>query len=98
MTENRDMRPKEAAVMPISDVAHAPFIFYESAPAFGAVNAVIGVTSAAHRTLVRPDGTIANDQVVAAYLQGSVQAARSLRDALNGALLLAAPAGEGKSN
>jgi hypothetical protein len=39
-----------------------------------------------------------NDQVVVAYLRGNVQAAINLREAIDKALLLAAPTQEGKAN
>jgi len=47
------------------------------------------------------DGKVLNEQVVVAYLRGNVQAALSLRHALDSALLLAAPpaqGSEGKAN
>ncbi|HEY6254760.1 MAG TPA: hypothetical protein VIY51_03110 [Xanthobacteraceae bacterium] len=39
-----------------------------------------------------------NDQVVVAHLRGNVLAARSLRQAIDKALLLAAPTTESKAN
>jgi hypothetical protein len=100
MADNPDTRPKEGAVIPVGDTPHAPFVFYEWAPAFGYMNGIINITLAAGRTWVRPDG-IVNDQVVVAYLRGNIQAAISLRKALDDALLLAAPpvqGTEGKAN
>jgi hypothetical protein len=44
------------------------------------------------------DGAALNEQVVVAHLRGNVQAALSLRDSVNKALLLAAPTPEGKTN
>jgi hypothetical protein len=97
MADNPDTRPKDGPVIPISDVPHAPFIFYEAAPAFGFTNGVVNITLSANRTWAGPDG-IVNEQVVVAYLRGNIQAAISLRQAIDNALLLAAPTGEGKSN
>jgi hypothetical protein len=42
MADDPDPRPKEGAI-PLSDAPHAPFIFYEKAPAFGVTNGVINV-------------------------------------------------------
>jgi hypothetical protein len=99
MADNPDPRPGEVAVIiPVNDVPHAPFIFYEWAPAFGFVNGVVNLTLAANRTWVGPDGTAMNDQVVVAYLRGNIQAAIGLRKAIDDALLLAAPTTEGKAN
>jgi hypothetical protein len=44
------------------------------------------------------DGGVVNDQVVIVYLRGNILAALSLRQALDNALLLAAPTPEGKAN
>jgi hypothetical protein len=99
MADKSDPRPGETAVViPVSDTAHAPFIFYEAAPVAGYMNGIIGVTLSASRTYVAPGGVIMNDHVVVAYLRGSIQAAVSLRDAINNALLLAAPTTEGVKN
>jgi hypothetical protein len=99
MADNTDPRPGEVAVViPINDTPHAPFIFYEAAPAFGHMNGVINLTLSATRTCVGLDGAAKNDVVVVAYLRGNIQAAVSLRQAIDAALLLAAPTTEGKAN
>ena len=95
MADNPDTRPKEGVIIPVSDTPHAPFIFYEGAIAFGFTNGVINLTLNANRTWAGVDGAVVNDQVVVAYLRGNVQAAVSLRQALDSALLLAAPTPEG---
>lgn len=92
MAENPDPAPIQ-----VSDTTHAPFIFYEVAAAFGCTNGVISITLAANRILVGPHGVV-NEQVVTAHLRGNIQAALSLRQAIDGALLLAAPTQEGKAN
>jgi hypothetical protein len=95
MADNPDTRPP--VIIPVSDAPHAPFIFYEGAPAFGFLNGVVNITLSASRTYAGKDGII-NEQVVVAYLRGNVQAALSLRAAIDSALLLAAPTQEGKAN
>lgn len=97
MADNPDTHPAKEATMIVSDTPHAPFVYYEGAPAFGFTNGVLNITLSAHRTLLGPDGVI-NEQVVVAYLRGNVQAALSLRQAIDNALLLAAPTGAGKAN
>ena len=98
MADNPDTHRKEGTVIPINDTPHAPFIFYENAPAFGFTNGVINVTLSANRTWVGPEGNAMNEQVVIAYLRGNVEAALSLRQAIDKALLLATPTQEGKAN
>jgi hypothetical protein len=98
MADNPDTGPKEGAMVQIIDTTHAPFIFYEVAPAFGVTNGVINITLSANRTLIGPNGTVVNEQVVVAYLRGNIQAAISLRQAIDNALLLAVPTQEGKAN
>jgi hypothetical protein len=96
MADNPHAHPP--GIVPVPDTPHAPFIFFESAPAFGFTNGVVNLTLSANRTFVGPDSTIANEQVVVAYLRGNVHAAMSLRQAIDSALLLAAPTQEGKAN
>ena len=98
MADHPDTRPKEVVIIPVSDTPHAPFIFYEGAIAFGFTNGIINLTLNANRTWAGIDGAVVNDQVVVAYLRGNVQAALSLREAIDKALLLAAPTAEGESN
>jgi hypothetical protein len=98
MTEKPNPSPTEATVIPVSDVPHAPFIFYEWTPSFGFTNGIINITLAANRSWVGRDGSIVNEQVAVAYLRGNVQAALGLRDSLGKALLLAAPTTQGKTN
>ena len=55
MADNPDPKLGEVAVViPVNDVPHAPFIFYEAAPAFGHTNEVINLTLSANRTCVWP--------------------------------------------
>ena len=98
MADNPDTRPKEGTIVPVSDTPHAPFIFYENAPAFGFTNWIINLTLSANRTWLGSDGGVVNDQVVIAYLRENILAALSLRQALDNVLLLAAPTPEGKAN
>jgi hypothetical protein len=100
MADNPDTRPPEQKFIPATDVPHAPFIFYEWAPSFGVNNGIINITLAAGRSWVGPNGVV-NEHVVTAYLRGNIQAALSLRKAIDDALLLATPAAptpEGKAN
>ena len=96
MTDNPEPRPEKITTISVSDLPHAPFIYYEGAPAFGFTNGVVNVTLSALRTYAGPDGAIANEQVVVAYLRGNIPAALSLRHAIDNALLLAAPTGQDK--
>jgi hypothetical protein len=96
MADNPDPRPGEVAVViPVGDTPHAPFIFYDGAPVSGYLNGVISLTLSANRTYIGPDGTAKSDHVVVAYLRGNVQAAVTLRKAIDAALLLATPTAQG---
>ena len=94
---NKPKPRSENVAFRIHDTPHAPFIFYEVAPAFGFMNGVVNITLSANRTYAGAEGAI-SEQVVVAYLRGNVQAALSLRQAIDSALLLAAPTPEGKTN
>jgi hypothetical protein len=98
MADNPDTRSREGTIIPVSDVPHAPFIFYEGAAALGFTNGVVNLTLSANRTWIGANGATINDQVVTAYLRGNISAAINLRDAIDKALLLATPTQEGKAN
>ena len=98
MAENPEPGHEKVAALPVSDLPHAPFIFYEAAPVFGFANGVVNITLSAHRTYPGPGGAIVNEQVVVAYLRGNVPAALNLRKAIDKALLLAAPTPQDKAS
>ena len=98
MAENPEPRPEKVAVLSVSDLPHAPFIFYEAAPASGVTNGVVNITLSAHRTYGGAGGAIVNEQVVVAYLRRNVPAALNLRKAIDKALLLAAPTPQDKAS
>jgi hypothetical protein len=72
--------------------AHAPFLYFEGAPAFGHLNGIIRVTLEASRDIPMPPDSVGTDRVIVAHLRMNIPAALSLKAALEGALLLAAPA------
>jgi hypothetical protein len=96
MADNPEAR--QQIMVSVADTPHAPFIYFENAPAFGFTNGVISITLSANRTYADADGAIINEQVVVAYLRGNVPAFVGLRQAIDNALLLAAPTPEGKAN
>lgn len=71
--------------------AHAPILYFENAPAFGHMNGILKVTLTATRDIPLANNKIASDHVVVAHLRMNQQAARALKTALEGALLLASP-------
>ena len=52
MADNPEARAREGTIIPVSDVPHAPFIFYEVAVAFGFTNGVVNLTLSANRTWI----------------------------------------------
>jgi hypothetical protein len=73
-----EARPEKVTAIALSDVPHAPFIFYEAAPAFGFTNGVVNITLSALRTYGGRNGAVVNEQVVVAYLRGNIPAALKL--------------------
>jgi hypothetical protein len=71
--------------------AHAPFLYFDGAPTFGCHNGIVNVTLDAVRFMVA-EQQARQDRVVVAHLRMSVPAALLLKDAIEKALLLAAPA------
>jgi hypothetical protein len=72
--------------------AHAPFLYFENAPAVGHLNGIIRITLTASRIL--PGDSASEDHVIIAHLRMNVPAAESLKTAIESALLLAAPVSE----
>ena len=97
MIDNPDPRAEKVPVS-ISDTSHAPFIYFENAPAFGFMSGVVNITLSANRTYAGSEGAIVNEQIVVAYLRGSIPAALNLRKAIDKALLLSAPTGQDKAS
>lgn len=95
MTEKPNRPPPITSNLPpISDIAsaHAPFLYFEDAPTFGHMNGIIQITLEALRMYsAAPGEQVATDRVLIAHLRMNVPAARALRAAIDGALLLAAP-------
>ena len=78
-----------------TDAEHAPFVFFDAAPIFGAADGTIRITLIANRAI--PDGSVVrNENVIVGYLRCGLLAAADLRNNLDKALLLAAPT-DGKS-
>jgi len=55
MVDNPDP-PAEKVPVPISDTSHAPFIYFENAPAFGFMSGVVNITLSANRTYAGSGG------------------------------------------
>ncbi len=70
--------------------AQAPILYFDDAPTFGVLNGVVQVTLDAMQLYPDPTG-IKHELVIVAHLRMSIRAARALRSALEGALLIAAP-------
>lgn len=79
--------------------AHAPFMYFENALAFGYLNGVIQITLEAQRFFpaAPPAVAAASDRVITAHLRMNIPAAMGLKAAIEAALLLAAPAPQAKN-
>lgn len=81
----------------VYDLANAPVIYFDGAPCYGSSGGIVHVTLAAGRHLLE-DNQVAVDAVAVAFLRCSIPAARSLKEALERALLMATPRSEGGGN
>lgn len=88
-----------ADLIPMS-AERGPIITFEIAPNFGHVLGLIDVSLVISRAVQAADGSPTREAVQVANLRCTSAGATSLRDALNGALLMLAPVEnpEGKSN
>jgi hypothetical protein len=99
MPENADVKPPVEIIPSVAGEisaiasAHAPFLYFENASAFGHLNGIIRITLEASRDLPAPGqpGLAVADRVIVAHLRMNVPAAQSLKAAIDGALLLAIP-------
>lgn len=97
MTENTDPKVPIETIPSIEGgisgigSAHAPFLYFEGAPAFGTVSGIVQITLEAQRIFPTATGAPGIDRVIVAHLRMNIPAALSLRAAIDGALLLAAP-------
>jgi hypothetical protein len=82
----------------ISYSPHGPFIYFENVMSFGHMNGIIAVTISAACDRIGPEGSPVPEQVIVASLRGNILAAKALRDALDKALLMAAPTQGDKAN
>jgi hypothetical protein len=91
--------PSKADTMSALGSAQAPFIVFNTAPAFGTTGGLGCVTLTAARLMVPESGQIARDHVAVAHLRMTLAGAVSLRDALNGLInIMAGPAPGEKTN
>jgi hypothetical protein len=78
--------------------AHAPFIYFDGAPNFGAIGGIANITLEAvrHNSV---GGKVLFDRVTVAHLRMGLGALQSLKEAIAGIeLILAKPPTEGKPN
>ena len=77
--------------------AHAAFLYFDEAATFGYLNGVVQVTLEANRLVSREEG-VTVERIIVSHLRMSIPAARSLKAAIEGALLLAEPASSESRN
>ena len=84
--------PSVAGAVSALGSACAPFLYFESATAFGILNGVVQVTLEARRLMpTSPAGGVIIDRVIVGHLRTSMAGALALKSAIEGALLLASP-------
>jgi len=81
----------EASISALAS-AHAPILYFEEVPVFGHFQGLIRMTLTAARILPTEDEKVAIDYAVVAHLRMSIASAHALKEAIEKALLLAAPA------
>ena len=75
-----------------ADESHAPMVFFELVPSFGNNGGIITASLACGRAIATEDGKVDAAPIIVGYLKCSPAAAIQLRDAINKALLIGAPA------
>lgn len=82
-----------AAPLAVEGALTAPVVHFEGAPTAAFNNGVVTILLATCVHVSRTNGEPVSGWMATAHLKGGVHAAIALRDALDKALLLAAPAG-----
>jgi len=96
-----EQKPQPGPLVPLSDSgsANAPMIYFDNVPTLGHLDGIIRITLTADRIYPgKTNETITIDRVMVAHLRSSRESAIRLRDAINNALLLAAPGGSETRN
>ena len=96
MTTKKHSAPPEGPKIVTSDPNGAPIVFFDGADNFGTYGGIVHVTLSALRHLPGEE-SVDVDGIVVAFLRGNLHAAKSLRDALDKAILMATPF-EGSTN
>lgn len=89
--------PVKIPTFSVEGSAHAPFLYFEDAPAIGYLNGVIQITLEAAKLYPDPAGVTVS-RVAVAHLRMNAAGAHSLKTAIERALLLAAPASSDAKN
>ena len=79
------------------EITHSPVIFFDGAPIYGHYNGIYAITLAVNLARPGSKGTILNEPNVIAYPRTNEEGLKSLREAIDNALLAAAPA-DGSTN
>jgi hypothetical protein len=74
----------------IRDPAAGPVVFFDSAPTYGHLNGVIEITLTSRLVLPTTDNRCITEIIAAGHLRGSYASMTALRDAIDGALKMAA--------
>jgi hypothetical protein len=80
-------KPKVTALM--KNAATAPMIYFDGAPTLGLSNSVVEIDLSARVMNLYPENRVMTDNVCVAHLKCSIEAAVTLREAINKALAMA---------
>ncbi len=82
-------KPTKLPNLELEGAATAPILHFDVAPVFGVLAGVGRLTVSAFVQTVGLDGTPGTKQVTVAHLRGNVPAMRSLKQAIDGILVMA---------
>jgi len=83
--------PQQQKNPPLKNVAAAPLIFFDLAPAFGTVNGVAMIELAAPLVIPQPDGSVLFEVHCVAKLRCTGAGLMSLKQAIDQMLAMTAP-------
>jgi len=89
--------PQQQKNPPLKNVAAAPLIFFDVAPAFGTVNGVAMIELAAPLVIPQPDGSVLFEVHCVAKLRCTGSGLMSLKQAIDQMLAMTAPTATAKN-
>ena len=93
MSDPKIVQEHQAPSIPYVDRDRAPVIFFDQAPTGAYANSIVSVTLSTDVFTTSASGPVTTEHAIVAHLKTTIAGAKTLREMLDKALLMAEPAG-----